>query len=79
MTYKQKLESQISFAEKKRASYPLREHIVEQSKWDGYIQGLRYALATLADTDAPAACQCSPTDLQPFGECVCGNSKVAPV
>lgn len=49
-TYKQKLESQISFAEKKRASYPLREHLVEQSKWDGYIQGLRYALAEYKET-----------------------------
>lgn len=28
---------------------------------------------------AKKQCQCGTTDLQPFGECICGASKVAPV
>lgn len=113
LTYTEKLEAQIEFAKSRMAE--VSNHI-SHGTWDGYIQGLRYALAELPEkkgdsTDAfeqeesllsscplpneclypnckcwpvekdacKKQCTCSATDLQPFGECVCSESKVAPI
>lgn len=76
--YKQKLEAQIEFAKSRMAE---ASNHISHGTWDGYIQGLRYALAELPVE--PGACKkqctCSATDLQPFGECICSESKVAPI
>lgn len=84
MVYKQKLEEQIAFAKNKMLEAELVGRPREVDTWNGYRQGLKYALAELDGYGYPKEpvlmgtevaseqCQCDHTDLQPHGECICG-------
>lgn len=94
MTYKQKLESQISFAKERMQEAQDIGRTREVDTWNGYRQGLKYALAELegfgypkepavlgiaAPAVVPRQCTCDDQDLRPLGQCICGADKVAPV
>lgn len=85
MSYQEKLEDQIAFAKKKMYGASGKGRPDEVHTWNGYIQGLRYALAELTHEPAQnqtqaseSECTCDPAMTMPFGECVC-QPKVAPV
>ena len=83
MTPKQKLEAQIVFARLRMQEAEDIGRTREVDTWNGYRQGLKYALAELEGFGYPAEpvirkCQCDQQDLQPFGECICG-AQGAPV
>jgi hypothetical protein len=76
MTLQQKIDAQISFAKQRMRQADYVGMTTEKNNWDGYIQGLRFVMTIVGSGD----CQCSPTDLQPFGKCICGaEDVVAPI
>lgn len=87
MTLKQQLEEQLQFAKGKMKALEGSSYIGSKNQlhtWSGYVQGLRYAIGLtgssgVAETQVVKKCQCDQNDLQPFGECICGASKVSPI
>lgn len=84
--YKQKLESQIEFSGQRMCEAQDAGKTREVDTWNGYRQALRLAVSLLKVstlTDQPVVetkqCTCDHGDLRPFGECICGSDKVAPV